>query len=74
MRFVITLTTVKSMNDIEHMTDSYLEQQQTRMNCFRYLKRMSPLNAAFVQQPISKDKNVMARARTYYSKNNYLTS
>ena len=34
------------MNDIEHMTDSYLEQQQTRMNCFRYLKLMSPLNAA----------------------------
>jgi hypothetical protein len=26
-----------------------------------------------IQQPISKDKNVMARARKYYSKNNYLT-
>ena len=26
-----------------------------------------------VQQPISKDKNVMARARKYYLKNNYLT-
>ena len=26
-----------------------------------------------VQQPISKDKNVMARARNYYLKNNYLT-
>ena len=26
-----------------------------------------------VQQPLSKDKNVMARARKYYSKNNYLT-
>jgi hypothetical protein len=27
----------------------------------------------YVQQPISKDKNVMARTRKYYSKNNYLT-
>jgi hypothetical protein len=26
-----------------------------------------------VQQPISKDKNVMARARKHYLKNNYLT-
>ena len=26
-----------------------------------------------VQQPISKDKNVVARARKYYLKNNYLT-
>jgi hypothetical protein len=26
-----------------------------------------------VQQPISKDKNVMARTRKYYLKNNYLT-
>ena len=26
-----------------------------------------------VQQPISRDKNVMARTRKYYSKNNYLT-
>ena len=26
-----------------------------------------------VQQPISKDKNVMARAKKYYLKNNYLT-
>jgi hypothetical protein len=26
-----------------------------------------------VQQPISKDKNVMSRARKYYLKNNYLT-
>ena len=26
-----------------------------------------------VQQPISKDKNVMAQARKYYLKNNYLT-
>ena len=26
-----------------------------------------------VQQPISKDKNVMTRARKYYLKNNYLT-
>ena len=26
-----------------------------------------------VQQPISKDKNVMALARKYYLKNNYLT-
>ena len=93
-----------------------------RKNCFRYLKLMSPLNAAVfttisytlwvewyylknnyltlrskdkVPQrslryatyrlmvmhphpkyhwPISKDKNVMARKRKYYSKNNYLTS
>ena len=46
------------------------------MNCFRYLKLMSPLNAAIsasVQQPISKDKNGMAWARKYYLKNNYLT-
>ena len=28
---------------------------------------------ASVQQPISKEKNVMARARKYYLKNNYLT-
>ena len=35
---------------------------------------MSPLNAVIsVQQPISKDKNCMARARKYYLKNNYLT-
>jgi hypothetical protein len=26
MRLVITLTTVKSMNDIEHMTDSYISK------------------------------------------------
>ena len=26
-----------------------------------------------VQQPISKDKNIMAQARKYYLKNNYLT-
>jgi hypothetical protein len=26
-----------------------------------------------VQQPISKDKNVMAQTRKYYLKNNYLT-
>ena len=35
---------------------------------------MSPLNAAIcTQQPISKDKNVIARERKYYLKNNYLT-
>ena len=45
---------------------------KTRMNCFRYLKLMSPLNAA-ICTTISKDKNVMARARKYYLKNNYLT-
>ena len=27
----------------------------------------------YVQQPISKDKNVMARTRKYYLKNHYLT-
>ena len=32
-----------------------------------------PLMRSSVQQPISKDKNVMARARKYYLKNNYLT-
>ena len=94
---------------------------QTRKNCFRYLKLMSSLNAAICttisytlwvewyysknnyltlrskvkvsrrslwyathrlmvmhphtkyQWPISKDKNVMARTRKYYLKNNYLT-
>ena len=93
----------------------------TRKNCFRYLKLMSPLNAAICTTisytlwvewyylknnnltskskvkvpwrslwymthhlmvmhphtkyhwPISKDKNVMARTRKYYLKNNYLT-
>ena len=92
----------------------------TRKNCFRYLKLMSPLNAAICTTisytlwvewyylknnyltlrskvkvprrslwyathrlmvmhphtkyhwPISKDKNVMARTRKYYLKNNYL--
>jgi hypothetical protein len=95
--------------------------KKTRKNCFRYLKLMSPLNAAIcttisytlwvewyylknnyfilrskvkvprrslwyathhlmVMHPhtkyhwsISKDKNVMARTRKYYLKNNYLT-
>ena len=42
-------------------------QKKTRKNCFRYQMRPS------VQQPISKDKNVMARTRKYYLKNNYLT-
>ena len=98
-----------------------MKQRGTRKNCFRYLKLMSPLNAAIcttisytlwvewyylknnyltlrskvkVPQrslrymthhrmvthphtnyhwPILKDKNVMARIRKYYSKNNYLT-
>ena len=45
---------------------------KTRKNCFRYLKRL-PLMRPSVQQPISKDKNVMARTRKYYLKNNYLT-
>jgi hypothetical protein len=45
---------------------------KTRKNCFRYLKLL-PLMRPSVQQPISKDKNVMARARKYYLKNNYLT-
>ena len=95
--------------------------KSTRKNCFRYLKLMSPLNAAICTTisytlwvewyylknnyltlrskvkdpqrslqyathrlmvmhphtkyhwPISKDKNVMARTRKYYLKNNYLT-
>ena len=92
---------------------------ETRKNCFRYLKLMSPLNAAICTTisytlwvewyylknnyltlwskvprrslryathrlmvmhphtkyhwPIWKDKNVMARTRKYYLKNNYLT-
>jgi hypothetical protein len=45
----------------------------TRKNCFRYLKLMSPLMRPSVQQPISKDKNVMARTSKYYLKNHYLT-
>jgi hypothetical protein len=32
-----------------------------------------PLMQPSVQQPISKDKNVMAQTRKYYLKNNYLT-
>ena len=32
-----------------------------------------PLMRPSVQQPISKDKNVMARTRKHYSKNHYLT-
>ena len=95
--------------------------EKIRKNCFRYLKLMSPLNAAICTTisytlrvewyylknncltlrskvkvprrslryvthclmvmhphtkyhwPISKDKNVMARTRKYYLKNNYLT-
>jgi acyl-CoA thioesterase FadM len=94
---------------------------KTRKNCFRYIRLMSPLNAAICTTisytlwvewyylknnyltlrskvkvpwrslryathrlmvmhphtnyhlPISKDKNVMARTRKYYLKNNYLT-
>ena len=43
------------------------------MNCFRYLKRMSTLNAAICTTTYLKRKNDMARARKYYLKNNYLT-
>ena len=98
-----------------------VKPKTTRKNCFRYLKLMSPLNAAICTTisytlwvewyylknnyltlrskvkgprrslryathrlmvmhphtkyhwPISKDKNVMDRTRTYYLKNNYLT-
>ena len=111
-----------------HWRGVLMIQVTTRMNCFRYLKLMSPINAAIctttylerqkcygpdkkilfkktlfdlevkdqgptkvitVQYsthrlmimhphtkyhwPISKDKNVMARTRKYYLKNNYLT-
>ena len=34
---------------------------------------MSPLMRPSVQQPISKDKNVMVQTRKYYLKNHYLT-
>ena len=109
------MTGIGSHNEIP------LNTKRTRKNCFRYLKLMSPLNAAIcttisytlwvewyylknnyltlrskvkVPQrslwytthrfmvmhphtkyhwPISKDKNVMARTRKYYLKNNYLT-
>ena len=98
-----------------------LKTCKTRKNCFRYLKLMSPLNAAICTTisytlwvewyylknnyltlrskvkvprkwlryathrlmvmhpytnyhwPISNDKNIMARRRKYYLKNNYLT-
>ena len=44
----------------------------TRKNCFRYLKLISPLNAA-ICTTTSKDKNVMARTRKYYLKKHDLT-
>ena len=40
----------------------------TRKNCFRYLKLMSPLNAA-----ICTTKNYTLWVEWYYLKNNYLT-
>ena len=43
------------------------------MNCFRYLKRMSTLIAAICTTTYLERKIVMARARKYYLKNNYLT-
>jgi hypothetical protein len=43
-----------------------VNERITRKNCL-------PLMRPSVQQPISKDKNVMTRARKYYLKNNYLT-
>ena len=52
----------------------HINKRVTRKNCFRYLKlKCLLLMRPSVQQPISKDKNFMARTRKYYQKNNYLT-
>ena len=45
----------------------------TRKNCFRYLKFMSPLNAAICTTTYLERQKCYGRARKYYLKNNYLT-
>jgi hypothetical protein len=46
---------------------------KTRMNCFRYLKLMSPLNAVICTTTYLERQKCYGRARKYYLENNYLT-
>ena len=60
-----------SWNDTVNLlgfTTSLLDKAITRKNCFRYLKLMSPLNAA-----ICTTISYTLRVEWYYLKNNYLT-